>query len=73
VPGAEQAHKKGMDGVYNAKRWLEATTRFEILYTVYDNPRRVTLKLLDGSERPSTCTGATSTSAARAPRRLLRS
>jgi hypothetical protein len=40
-----------MEGVDNVKRWLEATTRFEILYTVYGDPVRVTLELLNGKTK----------------------
>lgn len=33
----------------NVKRWLEATMRFDVHYTVYDQPDRVALTLLNGA------------------------
>jgi len=35
----------------NVKRWLEATMRFEVRYTAYDQAVRVTLPLLTGSTK----------------------
>src|SRR5690349_11816292 len=46
---AEEAQERGREGVMNVKRWLEATMRFDVHYTVYDQPDRVALPLLDGS------------------------
>src|SRR4051812_9552321 len=45
---AEEAQERGREGVMNVKRWLEATMRFDVHYTVYDQPDRVALSLLDG-------------------------
>src|SRR5687767_3456775 len=44
----EAAHVAGEQGVANAKRWLEATTRFEIDFTVYEVPTQTWLQLLTG-------------------------
>jgi hypothetical protein len=48
---AEEAHEKGREGVTEVKRWLEATMRFDVRYTVYDQIARVTLPLLDGGSK----------------------
>lgn len=48
---AEEAHEKGREGVTEVKRWLEATMRFEVRYTIYDQVVRVTLPLLDGKTK----------------------
>lgn len=45
---AEEAHEKGREGITEVKRWLEATMRFDVRYTVYDQVARVSLPLLDG-------------------------
>lgn len=50
--GAEEAHERGREGVENVKRWLESTLRFEVPFTVYTQPARVTVALLnDDSHR----------------------
>jgi len=49
MAGKEQAHVAGQTGVANLKRWLEATTRFDVPFTTYEAEERMTLKLLDGS------------------------
>jgi hypothetical protein len=46
---AEEAHEKGREGVTEVKRWLEATMRFDVRYTIYDQVARVSLPLLNGS------------------------
>ena len=48
---AEEAHEAGREGVMDVKRWLESTMRFEVRYTVYDQPVRVTLPLLNGKSK----------------------
>jgi hypothetical protein len=48
---AEEAHEKGREGVLEVKRWLEATMRFDVRYTVYDQVARVTLPLLVGGPK----------------------
>jgi hypothetical protein len=48
---AEEAHEKGREGVSEVKRWLEATMRFDVRYTIYDQVARVTLPLLEGKAK----------------------
>lgn len=48
---AEEAHEKGREGVTEVKRWLEATMRFDVRYTIYDQVARVTLPLLEGKAK----------------------
>jgi hypothetical protein len=48
---AEEAHEKGREGVTEVKRWLEATMRFDVRYTIYDQVARVTLPLLAGGSK----------------------
>lgn len=45
---AEESHEIGRAGVNDVKRWLEATMRFTVPYTVYDDPVRVALALVNG-------------------------
>jgi hypothetical protein len=47
----EEAHEAGRSGVGDVKRWLEATMRFEVRYTVYDQAARVTVPLLSGGTK----------------------
>jgi hypothetical protein len=49
MASAETLHEQGREGVVNVKRWLEATMRFDVPYTVYDGAARVTLPLLNGN------------------------
>jgi len=48
---AEEAHEKGRQGVTEVKRWLEATMRFEVRYTIYDQVARVMLPLPGGGSK----------------------
>jgi hypothetical protein len=48
---AEEAHEKGREGVTEVKRWLEATMRFDVRYTIYDQVARVTLPVLGGGSK----------------------
>jgi hypothetical protein len=49
VSTGEESGEIGRLGVNAVKRWLEATMRFQVPYTVYDNAVRVTLPLVNGS------------------------
>jgi hypothetical protein len=49
VAAAEESQEIGRAGVNDVKRWLEATMRFQVPYTVYDDPVRVSLPLVNGS------------------------
>jgi len=51
MPVAEEAQEQGRQGVMDVKRWLEATMRFDVRYTVYDQADRVTLPLLNGKPK----------------------
>jgi hypothetical protein len=51
MSGAEQTQEQGRIGVSEVKRWLESTLRFELIYDVYTQTLRTTLKTLDGKKR----------------------
>lgn len=46
MAAAEESQEIGRAGVNDVKRWLEATMRFAVPYTVYDDPVRTTLELV---------------------------
>jgi hypothetical protein len=46
----ERNPKRGREGVYFAKRWLESTTRCQVPWTVEDADHLTTLSCLNGSE-----------------------
>jgi hypothetical protein len=48
VATAEESQEIGRAGVNDVKRWLEATMRFTVPYTVYDDSVRVALPLVNG-------------------------
>lgn len=43
----EQQHVQGFDGTKDARRWLDRTTRAEVLFDAYDGPQMVQLQLLN--------------------------
>lgn len=48
---AEPVQNTGRQGVFAAKKWLEATTHVKLTWNCYDTPVHCTLPLLDGSTK----------------------
>lgn len=48
---AEDTQEAGRKGAYRAKLWLEATTRVEVPWVVYENSAHLRFRRPDGSEK----------------------